>query len=118
MRFFGKNYHEYHTQEEKLSYVVMYLLIMAGEPESYYDFVEYDLKPIWEYANADGIAICFNGNVIPDDEIYNTLWYEEVGFDHQTYPDSYRDCLIDFMDKETFISQIFIPCVYINTYCD
>lgn len=112
-QYFGKNKCTYHTQEEKLKYLITSLYYLAGwEVESIsglYQFSRIE-EVICEYVDgAVGIVVeaC-------DDGCYNRYF----GIDHQSQPGTYNDLIIDIDDDDAIIDFVFNRYVSLATTCD
>ena len=110
-QYFGKEYILYNEQEDKLSYIVTYLV--AELQNSYDDWeilekLKYSYRfttlkeIIKDYCNCDGI---------------NVIIGEESGFDHQTNP-SNADCVVNLYDEEEIKNFIFNKYISLKTAWD
>ena len=110
-QYFGKEYILYNEQEDKLSYIVTYLVT---ELQNSYDDWEVLKKLkysyrfttleeiIKDYCNCDGINVIIN---------------EESGFDHQTDPTN-ATCIVNLYDDNEVKNFIFNKYITLKTYCD
>lgn len=110
-QYFGKEYTLYNKQEDKLSYIVTYIVaelqnryddweILDRLKDSYYfNTLEEIIK---DYCNCDGIHVIMG---------------EESGFDHQTDP-SNAPCVVDLYDYDQIKNFIFNKYITLKTCWD
>ena len=112
-QYFGKEYNIYNTQEDKLSYLITYIITALQYKYDNQEILEVELfkdyrfiyveNIIKNYCNCSGITVVIN---------------EEGGFDHQTSPYQ-SDCIIDFYDdSETIENFIFNKYISLKTSWD
>ena len=112
-QYFGKEYNIYSTQEDKLSYLITYIITALQYKYDNQEILEVELfkdyrfiyieNIIKNYCNCSGITVVIN---------------EEGGFDHQTSPYQ-SDCIIDFYDdSETIENFIFNKYISLKTSWD
>ena len=111
-QYFGKEYNIYSTQEDKLSYLITYIItdlqrnydndeILAIELFKDYRFINIE-NIIKNYCNCSGIIVNID---------------EEGGFDHQTSPYE-SGCIINLYDEEEIKNFIFNKYISLKTAWD
>ena len=111
-QYFGKEYNIYSTQEDKLSYLITYIITSLQstydndeilEVELFKDYRFIDIENIIkEYCNCSGIIVNID---------------EEGGFDHQTSPYE-SGCIINLYDEEEIKNFIFNKYISLKTAWD
>lgn len=111
-QYFGKEYNIYNSQEDKLSYLITYIIadlqrnydddeILTVELFKDYRFIDIE-NIIKEYCNCSGIIVNID---------------EEGGFDHQTSPHE-SGCIIDFYNNQEVKNFIFNKYISLKTTWD
>ena len=110
-QYFGKEYNLYNKQEDKLSYLITYIVTqlqdqyddweILGTLKDNYHFITIE-EIIKDYCKCDGI---------------NVIIGEESGFDHQTDP-SNADCVVDLYDDDQIKNFIFNKYITLKTCWD
>ena len=111
-QYFGKEYNIYNDQEDKLSYLITYIItnlqsnyddneILAIELFKDYHFINIE-NIIKEYCNCSGVIVNID---------------EEGGLDHQTSPHE-SECIINLYDEEEIKNFIFNKYITLKTYWD
>lgn len=111
-QYFGKEYNIYNDQEDKLSYLITYIIadlqreydndeILAVELFKDYHFINIE-NIIKEYCNCSGVIVNID---------------EEGGLDHQTSPHE-SECIINLYDEEEIKNFIFNKYISLKTAWD
>lgn len=111
-QYFGSEYNIYNNQEDKLSYLITYIItdlqskydndeILAVELFKDYRFINIE-NIIKNYCNCSGIIVNID---------------EEGGFDHQTSPHE-SGCIINLYDEEEIKNFIFNKYISLKTTWD
>ena len=111
-QYFGKEYNIYNDQEDKLSYLITYIItnlqsnydddeILAVELFKDYHFINIE-NIIKEYCNCSGVIVNID---------------EEGGFDHQTSPYE-SECIVNLYDDNEIKNFIFNKYITLKTAWD
>lgn len=128
IKYFGKNYKDYSSQEDKLSYIVTFFWCYFGEDISTFESNEWKTgywidikKELIEYINKNKTSKRECIDIIPclpHDLEYDDYYYKIAGFDHQMYPTGLDDCIVDLYNPEAVIQFIFNKNIILRTDCD
>lgn len=128
IKYFGKNFKEYSSQEDKLSYVMTAFWCYFGEDISM--FKDNGWKTSYWVDVKDALIEYINKNktskrecvdivpYLPYSPDYDHDYYMNVGFDHQTYPTDLSDCIVDLYRPHAVVEFVFNKNIVLQTDCD
>jgi len=124
LKYFGKNFKEYSSQEDKLSYVMTAFWCYFGEDISMFEGDEWktsyweDVKDaLIEYINKNKTSKRECVDIVPY-LLYDPDYDHDAGFDHQTYPTDLSDCIVDLYRPHAVVEFVFNKDIVLQTDCD
>lgn len=128
IKYFGKDFKEYSSQEDKLSYVVTAFWCYFGEDMFMFEGNEWKTsywtdvkKALIEYINKNKTSKRECVDIVPylpQDTEYDHYYYKIAGFDHQMYPTSLDDCIVDLYRPQAVVEFVFNKNIILQTDCD